>query len=161
MSDRPRLPSLGPRGEGWVALQVALFGVILAAGLLGARWPHQARVPRLVTAAGLGAAGAVLTAAGIRALGESMTPMPRPHGRAVLKRHGVYARVRHPIYGGVTLMALAWALVTSPWALLASAALAILLGMKARLEERWLSERYPDYPEYARRVPHRFVPYVW
>jgi protein-S-isoprenylcysteine O-methyltransferase Ste14 len=156
-----RLPNLGPRGEGWVVIQLILFAAILAAGLFGARWPHQARIPRLIAATLLGAAGAALTGTGIRALGESMTPMPRPHGRAVLKQHGVYARVRHPIYGGVILMAFGWSLLSSPWAQLATAALAILLGMKARLEERWLSERYSDYPEYARRVRHRFVPHVW
>ena len=161
MNGRLRLPNLGPRGEGWVVIQLILFAAILAAGLFGARWPHQARIPRLTAATLLGAAGAALTGTGIRALGESMTPMPRPHGRAVLKQHGVYARVRHPIYGGVILMAFGWSLLSSPWALLPAAALATLLGMKARLEERWLSERYSDYPEYARRVPHRFVPHVW
>ena len=144
-----------------MAIQITLFGVILAAGLAGARWPHQARVPRLVAAAGLGAAGAVLTASGILALGESLTPLPRPGGRAVLKQEGVYAKVRHPIYGGVLLMAFGWSLLSSPWALIASGALAMLLAMKSRVEERWLGERYPDYPGYARRVRRRFVPYVW
>jgi protein-S-isoprenylcysteine O-methyltransferase Ste14 len=141
-------------------IQLILFAAILAAGLLGARWPHQARIPRLTAATLLGAAGAALTGAGIRALGESMSPMPRPHGRAVLKQHGVYARVRHPIYGGVILIAFAWSLLTSPWALIPSGALALLLAMKARVEEHWLSERYPEYPEYARRIRRRFMPYL-
>jgi protein-S-isoprenylcysteine O-methyltransferase Ste14 len=161
VSDRPPLPSLGPRGEGWVVIQIALFGAILAAGLFGDRWPLQGRVPRLVAAALIGAAGAWLTGGGIHALGESITPMPRPHRHGELKRRGVYSRVRHPIYGGVMLLALAWSLFSSPWALLPTTALAILLAMKARLEEHWLRERYPDYPEYARRVSHRFLPYVW
>ena len=112
MTDRPRLPSLGPRGEGWVVIQIALFAGIMAAGLVGA---------------------------GIRSLGESLSPMPRPLGRAVLKQHGIYARVRHPIYGGVILLAVAWSLLSSPWAFIPTGALGVLLGMKARLEERWLA----------------------
>lgn len=161
MSDRPRLPSLGPRGEGWVAAQVALLAAVAAVGTLGVRWPEEARLPRLVAAALLGAAGAWLVTAGSLSLGRTITPMPRPHDRAVLKQDGVYARVRHPIYGGVMLLAFAWSLFSSPWALIPSGALAILLLMKARLEEHWLSERYPDYPDYALRVRRRFLPYVW
>jgi protein-S-isoprenylcysteine O-methyltransferase Ste14 len=99
-------------------------------------------------------------AAGIGSLGQSMTPLPRPHGRAVLKQGGLYARVRHPIYGGVILIAFAWSLLMSPWALIPSGAVAIFFPLKASLEERWLSERYPDYPDYARRVRRRFVPYL-
>ena len=33
------LPQLGRRGEGWVALQVLLLAVIIAAGILGPAWP--------------------------------------------------------------------------------------------------------------------------
>jgi protein-S-isoprenylcysteine O-methyltransferase Ste14 len=155
------LPSLGPRGEGWVLIQFALLIVVIAAGLLGARWPKQARLPRLAAAVALGAAGGGLAAGGIRSLGQSMTPLPRPRGRAVLKQRGLYARVRHPIYGGVILIALAWSFLMSPWALISSGALGIFFSLKASLEERWLTDRYPDYPRYARRVRRRFVPYVW
>jgi protein-S-isoprenylcysteine O-methyltransferase Ste14 len=94
-------------------------------------------------------------------LGRWITPMPRPPAQADLQQRGVYALVRHPIYGGVMLLALAWSLFTSPWALLPTIALAGLLLMKSRLEEHWLGERFPDYPEYARRVRHRFLPFVW
>jgi hypothetical protein len=33
-----RMPSLGRRGEGWVALQVALLAAAVVAGVLGAAW---------------------------------------------------------------------------------------------------------------------------
>jgi protein-S-isoprenylcysteine O-methyltransferase Ste14 len=155
------LPSLGPRGEGWVLIQFALLTVVIAAGLLGPRWPEQARLHRLVAAVALGAAGAGLAAGGIGSLGQSVTPMPRPHGRAVLKQRGLYTKVRHPIYGGVILIAFAWSFVMSPWALIPVGALAILFSLKANLEEHWLTQRYPNYPDYARRVRRRFVPYVW
>jgi protein-S-isoprenylcysteine O-methyltransferase Ste14 len=155
------LPSLGARGEGWVVVQVALLAAVAAAGALGGRWPEQSRLPRLVGAALLGATGAWLAAAGTRSLGRTITPLPRPHDRAVLKQDGVYARVRHPIYGGVILLAFGWSLLSSPWALIPTAALAMVLSMKSRVEEHWLSERYPDYPDYAKRVRRRFLPYIW
>src|SRR5918996_118536 len=92
-----------------------------------------------------------------RSLGRQLTPMPRPHARSVLKQTGIYARVRHPIYGGVILTAFAWSFVMSPWALIPSATVPILFNLKAKLEEEWLAERFPEYPNYARRVRHRFV----
>jgi protein-S-isoprenylcysteine O-methyltransferase Ste14 len=49
----------------------------------------------------------------------------------------------------------------SPWALIPSGAVAIFFPLKASVEEYWLTQRYPDYPEYARRVRRRFLPFVW
>jgi protein-S-isoprenylcysteine O-methyltransferase Ste14 len=161
MSDRTRLPSLGPRGEGWFLIQVVLIAVVIAAGILGKAWPEQSRAPRLVTAVVLGGVGAYLAAAGVGSLGRSITPLPRPGESAELRQTGPYAQVRHPIYGGLLLLALAWSFLVSPWALVPAVALGIFFSLKARLEERWLSERFPEYVQYAQRVPRRFVPYVW
>jgi protein-S-isoprenylcysteine O-methyltransferase Ste14 len=79
-----------------------------------------------------------------------------------LKSSGAYALVRHPIYGGLILVALAWALLLSPWALLPAGILALFFSLKARFEEAFLERRYQDaYRAYAERVRHRFVPYLW
>lgn len=160
MSHQLRLPSLGPRGEGWFLIQVVLLAVVVSVGLFGDRWSGQGRLPRLVAAALIGAVGASVVAATVRSLGRSITPLPRPGRRAELKQTGPYARVRHPIYGGLMLLALAWSLLMSPWALIPSGGLAIFFTLKARLEEHWLSERYPEYADYARRVRRRFVPFL-
>ena len=54
-----------------------------------------------------------------------------------------------------------WALVWQSWpALLAGLALAPLFDGKARLEERWLRQQFPEYATYARRV-RRFVPWIY
>jgi protein-S-isoprenylcysteine O-methyltransferase Ste14 len=156
-----RLPTLGTRGEGWVIIQSVLLAATIAAGLLGSPWPEQARLPRLVGVFALGATGAWLLIAGAASLGSALTPMPRPHNRTVLKRTGIYSKVRHPIYGGVILLAFAWSFAMSPWALIPSAALLILFAVKARLEEQLLTERFPEYRDYARGVRRRFLPYVW
>jgi protein-S-isoprenylcysteine O-methyltransferase Ste14 len=156
-----RLPTLGTRGEGWVLIQSALLSAVIATGIFGASWPERVRYARLAAAATFGAVGISLMVAGGVSLGRQLTPMPRPHSWSVLKQTGIYAHVRHPIFGGVIFVAVGWSFLMSPWALMPSATLPILFTLKARVEEVWLAERFPDYPNYARRVPHRFVPNLW
>ncbi len=81
------------------------------------------------------------------------------HG--AIKRSGAYGLVRHPMYGGVLLLALAWALVSSPLVLLPWALAAVFLDAKRRREEAWLLEANPDYAAYRTSVHGRFVPFVW
>jgi protein-S-isoprenylcysteine O-methyltransferase Ste14 len=73
-------------------------------------------------------------------------------------QHGIYARVRHPLYTSVMLASLGWALIWQSWpAFFAALALLPFFHAKARREEQWLSAQFPGYPDYARRVP-RFLP---
>jgi protein-S-isoprenylcysteine O-methyltransferase Ste14 len=75
-----------------------------------------------------------------------------------LVQRGIYARVRHPLYTSVMLASLGWALIwQSGSSLLAALALVPFFHAKARREERWLCETFPDYADYASRVP-RFIP---
>jgi protein-S-isoprenylcysteine O-methyltransferase Ste14 len=54
-----------------------------------------------------------------------------------------------------------WALVWRSWpALLAALALAPLFEAKARVEERWLRQQFPEYAGYEQRV-RRFVPWIY
>jgi protein-S-isoprenylcysteine O-methyltransferase Ste14 len=69
--------------------------------------------------------------------------------------------VRHPIYGGVLSIAWGWALFSSPLALPPVVLAAPFLEAKRRREEAWLVEQHPEYEEYRRSVPHKFLPYVW
>ncbi len=156
-----RLPSLGPRGEGWVALQGVLIAAALVAGVKGRRWPRATRRPRAAAALPLAVLGAGLFAAGARGLGDQVTPFPRPHAAGTLRREGAYALVRHPIYGGVLLLAWAWALLTSPVALVPALLGIPFLEAKRQREEAWLAEQHPDYQDYQSQVPRRFIPFVW
>jgi protein-S-isoprenylcysteine O-methyltransferase Ste14 len=155
------LPEMGPRGEGWAALQVALMVAVAAAGMRGWRWPAFTRGVRLLAAGPAAIAGAYLLAAGIGGLGKQLTPFPKPVEQASLRRDGAYGLVRHPMYGGGLLLALAWALVSSPTALAPWAVTALFLDFKRRREEAWLSEEQPEYEAYKQEVPHSFVPFVW
>jgi len=131
---------------------------VVVLGIVGFAWPDG--VSRALTLVGLlvGIFGLVLFVRGIGALGSSLTPFPRPSEGATLRERGVYARVRHPIYGGVLFLALGWSLALSPLALAATALLWLLLELKSRHEESMLVERYPGYGAYRERVRRRFVP---
>lgn len=55
----------------------------------------------------IGGAGLLLGLAGLGSLGrKNLSPFPHPKRGATLVEDGVYAMVRHPIYGGVSLGAL-------------------------------------------------------
>ena len=76
-----RVPTLGPRGEGWVFIQMILLVGVAVTGLLGARWPQNLQAPALVTAIVSGVAGLWLAWSGVRRLGTSLSPLPMPPRR--------------------------------------------------------------------------------
>lgn len=118
--------------------------------------------PALAWALGLAlmGAGALLLGKGLLDLGSSLTPLPHPRDGAQLVVSGVYALVRHPIYGGLILTSFGWALVSaSPLTLGLSLVLLAFFSLKSRREEAWLQARYEGYGAYVRRTK-RFVPYL-
>lgn len=154
-----RLPPLGVHGEGWVTGQVLLLAAVGVAGVVGRpAWDGSALVVAQVVGAALAVLGVVIGVVGVRDLGASLTPLPRPKVGAHLVETGIYGWVRHPLYVGLVLGALGWALFSaSLLALVLTLALAVFLDLKARREEAWLREQYAQYAHYARRV-RRFVP---
>lgn len=155
------IPQLGARGGGWVTLQFALIAAILGLGLAGPGWPDPARWWLKGAGALVAICGGVVVTSAARVLGSSLTPFPRPAEGAELVEQGPYRVVRHPIYSGGLLFVAGVSLALSWWALVGTAALAVVWGLKARVEERLLEERYPGYAEYRRRVHYRLVPYVY
>lgn len=156
-----RLPDLGRRGEGWVALQVVLLIALAVSGLVGAGWPAAWHAYLIGASVPIALAGAYLFLGGAGGLGRQLTPFPKPVEQGGLKRGGAYRFVRHPIYGGVLLLALAWALVSSPLVLVPWAVAAAFLDAKRRREEAWLAEAYPDYEDYRASVRRSLIPFVW
>jgi protein-S-isoprenylcysteine O-methyltransferase Ste14 len=154
-----RTEPAGARGSSWVVVQFILMFALLAAGpLWRAQWNSSA---------GMAVGGALLLLSawlglrGKRDLGTHRTPFPRPKDDAQLVTSGLYAHVRHPLYAAVIALGFAWALLWQSWPALAIATLQVLFfDAKARREERWLRERFPDYDRYRRRVK-RFIPGVY
>jgi protein-S-isoprenylcysteine O-methyltransferase Ste14 len=100
----------------------------------------------------LSALGAALVAWSVRELGSSITPFPKPLPRGKLVETGPYRLLRHPVYVGGFLFFAGLSLAFSAWALLLTAGLGAFWVAKARLEERLLLERFPEYAEYRRRT---------
>jgi len=155
------MPSLGPRGEGWVLIQGVLLVLVAAAGWsLGPDWAGPVRLAGIVIGIALIAGGVVLAVRGVADLGGAMTPLPRPREGAELVETGAYALVRHPIYGGLILTAFGWAILqASVMAVILAAALAVFFRLKSAREERWLEVRYPGYTAYRART-RRFIPWI-
>lgn len=158
-----RLPALGRRGGGWVVGQAILLCAIALSALVGLGWPGGGwQVLGDALSALLLALGALLLVGGGIELGPALTPFPAPRGATALATGGLYARARHPIYGGAILIAFGW---STYFASVAGVALSILLAiffeLKSRREEDWLTERLPGYAAYRRRVRRRFLPFVY
>jgi protein-S-isoprenylcysteine O-methyltransferase Ste14 len=154
------LPELGRRGQGWVAIQTVLLGLIGAGGLLGPVWAGVLGLVTSAIGAPLAIGGLMLVIRGSRDLVErdALTPLPYPRPGAQLVQTGAYAIVRHPIYGGLIIGAVGWGLLTaSPAALVMAVALFVFFELKSRREEAWLERRFPDYPAYRARTP-RLIP---
>lgn len=147
------------RGEWWVVGQ----GVLLAALMFApSRWPWSTpwdglavRLGAVLLVVGLG-----LAARAIRDLGDNLTPFPKPRRHGVLVQRGIYARARHPIYGGLIVAAIGWALwKTSALHLVLAGALAAYITAKSRVEERYLESRFPEYAGYRART-RRLLPWI-
>lgn len=107
-------------------------------------------------------AGAALAIGGVLRLGSNLTPLPYPRDCSSLVESGAYAIVRHPIYSGLILGALGWALrVHGPLTLLYALALFAFFDVKSRLEERWLAEKFGDQYEAYRRRVRKLIPWLY
>ncbi|HEU5099059.1 MAG TPA: isoprenylcysteine carboxylmethyltransferase family protein [Roseiflexaceae bacterium] len=148
--------AVGGRGGAWVVGQIILLAAIALAprrlpGLPA--WPVWLTRPAEIVGFLCGAAGASVALAGGRALGTNLTAYPRPRDEARLVQHGIYSHTRNPIYLGLALGALGWALLRKSIPALALVGLlALFLDRKAQREEAWLAEKFPEFEQYRRRV---------
>ena len=155
----PMKGSFIERGGLWVVIQGAIMTSVLVLSLtLHATGYNRAWI---VAGAICIALGVVFGIAGTWSLGSNLTPFPKPMTKARLVTQGIYALVRHPLYTGVTLLALGWSLV---WQSMPACATALTLGLffdiKARSEERWLHEKFEEYQDYCLRT-RKFIPWIY
>jgi len=98
---------------------------------------------------------------GLIDLGKNLTPLPYPIENGELVQTGIYGIVRHPLYSGLILAALGWTIFQMSIShLIATAILLIFFDIKARREETWLLEKYPDYSDYRQRVK-KLIPGIY
>lgn len=138
-----------------VALVVAMFMWLLKRALepmLDVPW-----AVRLGSALVLGLVGIGTSAAGVlhfRRAGTTIDPM-RPDAASVLVSAGVYRFTRNPMYLGMLLVLLGWAVYLSslPAMVLLPAFVLYLNRFQIAPEERALAARFGDaYEDYRRRV---------
>jgi protein-S-isoprenylcysteine O-methyltransferase Ste14 len=155
----PMNDSFFQRGGGWVIGQFLFLVPIVHLGVMGLQQPA---IP-LLRVCGLVFLGisALCGISGTIALGRHLTPFPKPVAQGRLVRRGIYALMRHPLYTAVMSATAGWSLFCQSWpALAVSGVLAVFLDAKARREERWLREQFPEYADYQRRV-RRFIPWIY
>jgi protein-S-isoprenylcysteine O-methyltransferase Ste14 len=139
-----------------------LLAAIALSALIGLGWPGGWMPWLAVVSFALMLAGLALLVLGSVELGDALTPFPRPRHGSTLRVGGVYARARHPIYGGAILLAAGWSLIfASVVGGVLTLLLVVLFHLKSRREEQWLAERYDDYGEYRRRTRRKFIPWLF
>lgn len=135
----------GRRPGGAFLAGIGLGAAVLALGLQveratgGPLW----RAP-LATAIGvaLAACGTVLHARARAALGRSWSPLATPSGERLVT-HGPYARLRHPAYAGLVVLALGTVLAHPSVAVtVAASGLTVGLVLKSRAEDARLEARF-------------------
>ena len=154
----------GQKGEWYVAIQFLLFVVIFLAPVA---LPELVTWPSPLDSLGLGLGvillglGGLIAMFGVLSLGRNLTAVPYPKDEANLVESGAYRYVRHPIYSGIIIGSLGWALSTnSLLTLFFSVVLFLFFDIKSRREEQWLVEKYENYPDYQRRV-RKLIPLIY
>jgi protein-S-isoprenylcysteine O-methyltransferase Ste14 len=155
----------GPRGEWLVVIQFALF----FAFVLAPRWNPwltpdlwgASDTLRLAWLTLFGSVALAFGALGVLHIRRYLTPLPYPVDHSRLVTHGVYGIVRHPLYSSQLFAALGWTGYTLSLSHLTLLIVGFLFfDYKAAKEERWLTERHPEYSQYARRV-QKLVPWIY
>jgi protein-S-isoprenylcysteine O-methyltransferase Ste14 len=134
----------------------AIQSLLLAAFALIVWFDHSPRVAfgdPVLTVVGeiVALSGVLLIVIAIRTMGKAVQVEAAPREGAGLVTHGVYAKLRHPIYVGIAVTMLGFALrgITAAGLAVGAAALGFLLA-KARYEETLLARRYPEYEAYRK-----------
>ena len=151
-----------PRQKG-LALKIPPLALVLIAGAL--MWVAASAIPALDfivpaksgSAVGLALIGAAICASGVvsfRRARTTVNPM-KPSSSSKLVASGVYRYTRNPMYLGLALVLLGWAVFLSNLAafVLVAAFVMYIDRFQIRPEERALASLFPqDYPAYLEKV---------
>jgi len=152
--------------KGYFALSTPLyFGAVVVAGLDASRFhwgPHPpAVVYGLALAAFVAGQGLMMWAKKVNPFFSSVARIQADRGQYVC-REGPYRICRHPGYLGGLLFGLATPFVLgSYWALIPQGLAAVLLVVRAALEDKMLKKGLLWYSEYAGTVRSLLVPGLW
>jgi protein-S-isoprenylcysteine O-methyltransferase Ste14 len=148
-------------GEWWLLAQLFLIAAhwlppTPPPSVLGIDWPPALRLIGALTFL----IGLVIGAQGALNLGDSLSPLPEPMPGASLVTEGAYGRCRHPLYQSLLLCSLGVTLALgSLLHLVLLLALATVLSLKARREERRLCAIHSGYADYMTSTP-AIIPFL-
>ena len=92
---------------------------------------------------------------------EAVSRVQEERGQRVCST-GPYAFVRHPMYSAIIMWCVSMIMVfPSPWVALVPGVVAIVIVVRAALEDAMLANGLPGYAEYRDNVRWRLVPFVW
>jgi len=138
---------------------MALVGLLLAVRRQPFHWLSERFIAPAMAAYWT---GLILVTAGLAfavwariCLGRNWSGLVTVKREHELIRTGPYRFVRHPIYTGLLLAMLGMVIAIGEWrALLAFALMAVAFLFKLKVEERFMSESFPDeYARYRAEVP--------
>jgi protein-S-isoprenylcysteine O-methyltransferase Ste14 len=141
-----------PKSMLFVAVQFLCLGYFVVTG-------HIFVAPSIIWIELAGIAVALWAVLTVRP--NRVNPFPDLRRNTRLVMRGPYRWIRHPMYTGVLLVALAWLLdnLTLARLLVGLVLLADLLA-KANYEESLLRKRFPEYVAYQKRTK-RLIPFVY
>jgi protein-S-isoprenylcysteine O-methyltransferase Ste14 len=139
----------------YVGIQLLLFIIYLISPFpivfyLGEFWRNVSLV--------FATAGLIVLMIAVLQLNRNLSPFPTPVRNSKLLQNGVYAYIRHPIYGGILLMATGYSFYSSDaFRLLITVSLLLLFYLKSQYEEKLMKERFLEYTKYMKQTG-RFCP---
>ncbi|NTW70373.1 MAG: isoprenylcysteine carboxylmethyltransferase family protein [Chlorobiaceae bacterium] len=103
----------------------------------------------------------ILGTLGSYSIRKYLTPLPYPVENNQLVTTGIYSVLRHPLYSALLFAALGWSVFSMSIShLLLTVTGFLFFNFKASKEEKWLTERHPEYTAYARQVK-KFIPWIY
>lgn len=135
-----------------VAAQLGLLVFIVAVGGWNARIAGS-----VLMLGGFGLGAWAVATMGV----VNVSPLPEVRAGASLIRRGPYRRLRHPMYTAILMIA-AGQIANHPGLrmIIPAVALAVVLVVKVRREERFLGQAFADYAAY-REQTWGLVPFIW
>ena len=144
-------------------IRVVIVAVAVVLARVGAFRGHGVHTDPLRAAIGLAlfASGLLFALWARRAIGRNWGAPMTQKAESELVTSGPYRLVRHPIYAGVLAAGVGTAVALNWWWLAVFGLAAIYFVYAARVEERYLEERFPEtYPAY-RRSTKMLVPLIF
>lgn len=105
--------------------------------------------------------GILLCLIALLQINKHISPFPAPKSDSRLITNGVFTYIRHPIYSGILLGLIGYALyAASVYKLIIALVLLILFYFKSNYEERRLSIAFPTYDAY-KATTKKFIPFFF